>query len=125
MSEPVIPAILLAALIQVESSGNPRAYNRAEDAVGILQIRRIFVDDLNRIYGPPFYTYEDRWDSDKSKEMARKYLRHYGTQRRLGRKPTNEDFARIINGGPNGWKKQSTEKYWVKVEKKLIQLGGK
>jgi hypothetical protein len=37
MSDPVIPAILLAALIQVESSGNPRAYNRAEDAAGVLQ----------------------------------------------------------------------------------------
>jgi hypothetical protein len=44
--------ILLAAIIQVESSGNPRAYNQREDAVGILQIRRILVDDLNRIYGP-------------------------------------------------------------------------
>jgi hypothetical protein len=57
MSESAIPAILLAALIQVESSGNPRAYNRAEDAAGVLQIRRIFVDDLNRIYGPPYYTF--------------------------------------------------------------------
>lgn len=123
MSEMIIPAVLLSALIQVESSNNPRAHNKAEDAVGVLQIRRIFVDDLNRIYGPPHYTYADRWDSQKSKEMATKYLMHYGTTRRLGRKPTQEDFARIMNGGPNGWKKDSTKKYWVKVEKELKQLG--
>ena len=123
MSEPIISAVLLSALIQVESGGNPRAHNKVEDAAGVLQIRRIFVDDLNRIYRPPYYTYKDRWDSAKSKEMATKYLVHYGTMRRLGRKPTQEDFARIFNGGPNGWKKDSTKKYWVKVEKELKQLG--
>jgi len=122
MADSTISAVLLAALIQVESSGDPLAYNKAEDAAGVLQIRRIFVDDINRIYGPPFYTYEDRWGTEKSKDMVQKYIRHYGTERRLGRRPTNEDFARIMNGGPNGWRKQSTEKYWVRVQKKIEQL---
>jgi soluble lytic murein transglycosylase-like protein len=114
--------ILLAAIIQIESSGNPRAHNQREDAVGALQIRRILVDDLNRIYGPPYYSYKDRWDVGKSKEMFGKYLGYYGTQRRLGRKPTNEDFAKIWNSGPNGWKKNSSDYYWVKVEKQIKRL---
>jgi hypothetical protein len=114
--------ILLAAVIQVESSGNPRAYNQREDAVGILQIRKIVVDDLNRIYGPPYYSYKDRWDVGKSKEMFQKYMAHYGTKRRLGRKPTSEDFAKIWSGGPRGWQKQATIPYWIKVEKQIKRL---
>ena len=47
------------------------------------------------------------------------YMNRYATEARLGRKPTNEDIARIHNGGPNGYKKESTLKYWKKVEKCL------
>ena len=43
----------------------------------------------------------------------------YATVERLGRKPTLEDIARIHNGGPNGWKKKSTDAYWAKVKKEL------
>ena len=34
-------------------------------------------------------------------------------------KPTYEVYARIWNGGPDGWKKRSTLKYWKKVKKEL------
>jgi hypothetical protein len=55
----------------------------------------------------------------KSERMCKEYLTHYGTEKRLGRKPTAEDLARIWNKGPNGYKKDSAKKYWVKVEKIL------
>ena len=50
-------------------------------------------------------------------------MARYATERRLGRTPTYEDVARIHNGGPNGYKKTATYKYWQKVKKKLAQLG--
>jgi len=40
--------ILISALIKVESNGDVNAYNKEEDAVGCLQIRPIYVQDLNR-----------------------------------------------------------------------------
>ena len=46
-------------------------------------------------------------------------MKRYATEKRLGRPVTQEDIARIHNGGPNGYKKKSTEKYWQKVKKVL------
>ena len=40
---------LIKAIMAVESSGNPNAYNEAEQSAGILQIRPIMVEDVNRI----------------------------------------------------------------------------
>jgi hypothetical protein len=45
------------------------------------------------------------------------YMDRYATAERLGHEPTIEDIARIHNGGPDGYKKSSTDKYWEKVKK--------
>ena len=58
-------------------------------------------------------------DVDYADRIVRAYMKRYATERRLGRKVTQEDIARIHNGGPNGYKKESTEKYWSKVKKIL------
>ena len=81
-----------------------------------MQIWKSVVDDVNK-YSKVKYTYADRYDKVKSYEMFKLYIGHYATEKRLGRKPTNEDMARIWNGGPNGYKKTSTIKYWNKVKK--------
>ena len=47
------------------------------------------------------------------------YINRYATVKRIGRAVTNEDQARIWNGGPNGWKKESTVVYWNKVNKEM------
>ena len=65
------------------------------------------------------YTHADALDPEKARAICRAYLSIYCTERRLGRKPTMEDAARIWNGGPNGYKKASTEKYWQKVAANL------
>lgn len=109
---------LIPAIAAVESNNNSNAHNSQEDAVGLLQIRKICVDDVNR-FSPIKYTYQDRWDAGKSKEIFVRYVGHYGTLERLGRKPTQEDYARIWNAGPNGYKKDSSKKYWIKVKNKL------
>ena len=103
---------ILNAIIQVESRGNPKAHAKGEDAVGILQIRKCMVDDVNRILkkrGSSLrYTYSDRWDENKSKEMFDIFCTYYGLT-------SAEEMARCWNGGPRGINNPSTLSYWDKV----------
>ena len=106
--------IFLKVLAAVESGGDPTAYRKAEKAAGLYQIRPIYLRDVNKIIarqGLPAYTQADRYDPAKSRKMVEIYLSCYCTEARLGRVPTWLDAARIHNGGPNGWKKKSTEGY--------------
>jgi hypothetical protein len=103
---------LIHAIIHVESRGNTHAHNVSEDAVGVLQIRPIMVKEVNRVLGFDKYTLQDRWDKKKSIEMFN-VIRHNTPS------PTNEKIARNWNGGPNGYRKNSTLKYWQKVKKLL------
>jgi hypothetical protein len=105
--------ILLCAMMIVESGGNPLAFNVKEDAVGVLQIRPIMVEDVNRIAGKVIFTLEDRKDVVKSFQMAHIYFAHYC------KGFTPEQMARCWNGGPNGHLKESTKAYWDKV---LVQI---
>tara|TARA_R100001015_G_C4631072_1_gene193269 strand:+ start:649 stop:1071 length:423 start_codon:yes stop_codon:yes gene_type:complete len=63
--------------------------------------------------------YEDVDDLEYSLRTFRKYMARYATERRLGRKPTLEDEARIWNGGPNGYKRAATKPYWNKTLEEL------
>ena len=101
---------LLNALIKTESNGNPLAIGR-DGELGALQIRKILVDDVNRILQRPEFVYSDRYSVERSKQMARIYLGYYC------RNMTNEQMARCWNGGPEGYKKEYTEKYWRKIKK--------
>ena len=108
---------LVKALIQIESSGKDNAHNINEDAVGCLQIRPIMVREVNRILrkqGGTFrFELEDRWDREKSLEMFHIW--------RVLHLPDSDDetIARNWNGGPKGYKKESTLHYWRKVKNKL------
>jgi len=105
---------LIDALILVESSGRENAYNKKEDAVGCLQIRPIMVREVNRILRKQNieqrFTKEDRWDCGKSKEMFYIWRDYHHLN------SSDEVIARNWNGGPRGYKKQSTEHYWYKVQ---------
>ena len=131
---------LLDAIEWKESEGDQVAEGDNGKAVGAYQLHKIYVDDVNRIikmqtddivgnhnYLPSKqFSYEDRWDKAKSREMVVIYLNHY---EQLSQKikpfsvPENmlvwERMARIHNGGPDGWRKKSTEKYWEKIKLKL------
>lgn len=65
--------IVLDAIIDYESRGNPNALNSKEDAVGILQITPIAIKEVNRILSirgiKKSYSLSDRWDPIKSKEI--------------------------------------------------------
>jgi len=106
---------LVDALILVESSGNPKAFNKKENACGCLQIRPIMLREVNRILrkqnNDKRFTKEDRWSCGLSQEMF--YIwRNYHHEN-----SSDEIIARNWNGGPRGYKKQSTEHYWNKVQK--------
>ena len=81
-------------------------------ALGPLQIHRACWQDAN-LPGK----YEDVADLAYAKRVFAAYMARYATERRLGRPVTDEDRARIWNGGPNGYKKRATLKYWEKVRK--------
>lgn len=108
----MIPAALLAALIAVESSGNDHAVGDSGQAIGCLQIHEKVIEDVNRIYGTT-YQLAHRLDRQMSLRICELYLKHWGSK--LPRIPTLEDYARIWNGGPQGWKNAATKRYWAKV----------
>ena len=105
--------VLLTALRAVESSNGVTSRNQ-------LQIREICVLDVNRIYGTS-YTMYDAYDKARSYEIAELYLTYWGNryEERTGRPPGYETYARIWNGGPDGWRKKVTLGYWAKVRKEL------
>lgn len=103
---------LIEAIIYVESRGDVNAYNAKENAVGCLQIRPIMLREVNRLLGYNKYQLVDRLNKVKSIEMFNVIKEHTTN-------PTNEKLARNWNGGWNGYKKQSTLKYWHKVKKQL------
>jgi len=104
---------LLSALMFVESRFDDSAYAASEDAVGVLQIRKTMVDDVNRILKRQKkdyrFTYNDRWSRNKSVQMFDIYCMHYGLS-------TAEEVARCWNGGPRGMDKDATVYYWNKVQ---------
>ena len=58
-------------------------------------------------------------DRALSEETMRRYMARYSTPARLGRPVTQEDTARIFNGGPNGYKNGATKRYWEMVKRYL------
>ncbi len=110
--------LLVLALIQVESGGVDDLIGDNGKAYGCLQIHEAYVKDVAEESGIP-YAHEEAFHRAMAIDMFEIYMSRYATKYRLGRKPTLEDMARIHNGGPNGWKKDSTKSYWEKVKKLL------
>lgn len=111
--------IFIMALISVESGGNDSAVGDAGKAFGCLQLHAAYVKDASEFAGKD-WKHEDAFDRDKAIEITMAYMSRYATEERLGRVPTFEDWARIHNGGPNGFKKSATDKYWKKVKTEFL-----
>lgn len=111
---------LLAAICQVESNCDPDAVGDGGKAIGPYQIWKVYwLDALE--YDPSIGgSYRDCLNKEYAEKVVRAYWARYANERRLGRPVTDEDRARIHNGGPNGYKKTATEKYWKKVQDVLI-----
>lgn len=68
--------LMAEAFIPVESSGNPLAVNRSSGAAGVLQFKKIMVDEANRLLNRElgtrkvrYFTYNDRFDRHRSIQM--------------------------------------------------------
>ncbi len=102
---------LLMAIIEVESKGNPDIINFNEQALGLLQIRPVMIDEINRILREQgkikSFTLTDALDSTKAIEMywiAQNY-----------HNPAND-----VKRGCEVWNgKSKTNKYYKRI-KKLI-----
>jgi len=120
MSSNSLHVDLLAAVCEVESNCDPSAVGDNGNAIGAYQIWYDYWydavtfknnDNLKLSDG-----YESCYDKDYSERVVLAYWGRYATIKRIGRTPTDEDRARIHNGGPNGYKKDSTLKYWRKIQ---------
>ncbi len=110
------------ALIAVESSGIDNRIGDGGKAFGCLQLHKSYVADASEHAGLD-WTHDDAFDRVESVQIFAAYMERYATPERLGRAVTAEDIARIHNGGPNGWRRDSTRKYWSKVEAELVKMG--
>ena len=116
------PTALESAVWEVETgrceSNCPAGDNG--NAIGPLQIWECAFIDVQR----EGEVYSDCEDLDFSLEVFQRYMKRYATEKRLGRPVTDEDRAKIWNGGPRGvWakgkKKIKLDKYWAKVKNVL------
>tara|TARA_R110001583_G_scaffold151697_2_gene303568 strand:+ start:623 stop:1048 length:426 start_codon:yes stop_codon:yes gene_type:complete len=112
---------LLDAMCEVESNCDPTQIGN-DGEIGWYQILPDFWADA--LEHDPSIGGEYK-DVAKDKAYAEKvilaYWDRYATIKRLGRTPTNQDLARIHNGGPNGYKKNATVGYWNKVKARLYE----
>lgn len=117
---------MLDAIKKVESGGDENAVGDGGRSRGAYQISRVYYNDavkFNSSLRDGGKTYEDVYGPGSSAYAERvicSYMAKYATPARLRRQPTFEDIARIHNGGPDGYKKCATRKYWRKVQKCLM-----
>lgn len=80
---------LAAALSFVESRDNDRAYNVSSGALGRWQMKKVYVDEVNRILrlkrDKRRYRYEDRTNPVKAREMFEIYQSHHNPNRDIDR----------------------------------------
>lgn len=129
-----VPEKLLDAIATVESNNDDKAIGDKGRAIGRFQIWKTYVDEVNRICrlkkNGKTFSYEDRKDAVKSREIVRIYLEFWGRQyeRNTGKKATLEVLAKIHNGHAF-WKRPNMKKneqyfknltnYWIKVSREL------
>ena len=110
---------MMSILVLAEDSSKD---NVKENAIGIYQIRPIFVEDVNRINvlmgGEILYKHEDARNARIAQQMIFVYLTYYGRQYKLdtGKEPDAFVLGRIYNGGPKGYQKDATLDYGYRCE---------
>lgn len=112
------------ATIQVESMGNDMAHgdlHLPQQAYGPLQIRQPVCDDVNATYGTHFRAQDMLGHRSLSLAVYWLYMSLYAVSSRLGRPVTDEDRARIWNGGPSAWSPANamhaaTNGYWHQIQ---------
>ena len=110
--------VFYEALRFVESSDGLKLIGDGRKAIGVYQLHKIYIDDVNRIYGTT-YSHADRWDKSKSHEIVILYLSHYRKvfEKKYKRPINVVELAAIHNGGPQGYRNKKALNYGRKVLK--------
>lgn len=76
---------LVHAICMVESGCDDKAKNKVSSASGRFQMLKVYVDEVNRIKGKKVYSYNDRFDPLKAREMFEIYQQHYNPNKNIDR----------------------------------------
>jgi len=112
--------IFFAVLSQIESGNNPDAVGDAHlrhPAYGIYQIRQHMLDDVFAVTGLQMDAAELARRPYAAQEAIKIYIKYWALKRNCPL--TYETAARIHNGGPRGWERESTLPFWRKFEAEL------
>ena len=119
---------LFYAIQQVETGGESDPENAVGDggaSIGPYQIMQDYWIDAQQ-YDPSLNDNGNTYVNcmgpgsfEYSRRVIQAYMNRYAIPSRLGHTATNEDIARIHNGGLNGYKKPRTLEYWRMVEQYL------
>lgn len=104
----------MEAIRQVESGGNPNLVGDNGKAIGSYQIWRVYWQDAvehDKSIGGKYEDCKKDWYAER---IVVAYWNRYAPKN-----ATDEQLARIHNGGPKGHKSAKTIKYWNKVKKEL------
>ena len=107
---------LLAAIATVESGNDSNAVGDGGKAIGVYQIHKVYWQDAVEFDKTLGGSYQDCYDPDYARRVVLAYLKRYAPAG-----ATQETLARIHNGGPRGYLKKATLKYWAKVQKELLK----
>jgi hypothetical protein len=125
MTNGIVTAALVMALQGAESqNGDASCHGDQGRSHGVMQIQRAVIHDVNAVYGTQF-TLQDSHQPLKARQVCVLYLQYWGLRYKAttGRTPTPEVLARIWNGGPHGYKRNATRKYWsCRVQPRLRAL---
>jgi hypothetical protein len=110
---------LISVLITVESGGQDMAIGDGTRARGPLQIHAAVVEDVNRFAGTS-YSWKGMTNRVAARQVCYLYLQRYAKGK------SDQDAARIWNGGPTGPSKTATKRYWLRVSREIRrqQKGG-
>ncbi len=100
---------LVHAICMVESGCDDSARNPKSSASGRFQMLKIYVDEVNRIKGKRAYSYNDRLNPTKAREMFEIYQSHHN--------PTKDiDKAIVLHRG------KKVKSYIRKVKQEMCNL---
>lgn len=100
---------LVHAICMVESGCDDSARNPKSSASGRFQMLKIYVDEVNRIKGKRAYSYNDRLNPTKAREMFEIYQQHYNPSKDI-------DRAIVLHRG------KVSKKYIKKVKSEMCNL---
>lgn len=69
-----VDLIDLRKIAKIESSNNPKAYNKRTQATGLFQITPICLKEFNQFHSKVNYSMEDLWNASISTSIANWYL---------------------------------------------------